>query len=274
MMGQIIEVNGIKLNVHIEGNGPDVILLHGFPDSAQVWRKQIPALVQAGYRVIAPDLRGCGESDAPIGKANYAMDKLVKDVAGLMDGLGITRARVVGHDFGAVLGWFLAIERPERVDRYVAMSVGHPTAYKLAGISQKLRGWYAVLFQIPVLAEILMKSFNWLFMRVLTQNHPEMAQWIMDMSRPGRLTASLNWYRANLVRILFGSTRHAEVPVLGLWSSGDIYLTERHMKLSTLYVDAPWRYERIESTKHWIQLDAPERLNTLLIEYLGQTMGR
>ena len=92
MKGQIIEVNGIKLNVHIEGNGPDVILLHGFPDSSQVWRKQIPALVQAGYRVIAPDLRGCGESDAPVGKSNYTIDKLVKDVAGLMDHLGIKKA--------------------------------------------------------------------------------------------------------------------------------------------------------------------------------------
>lgn len=269
---QTIEINGIKLNVVIEGNGPEVILLHGFPDSAYLWRNQIPALVKAGYRVIAPDLRGCGDSDAPVGKTNYTIDTLIKDVTGLMDHLGIKRAPVVGHDWGAILGWFLAIEHPDRVDRYVALSVGHPTAYKKGGIEQKLRSWYAAAFQFPAIPEILTRSFNWLLMRVLTQNHPEMVHWIEDKSRPGRLTAGMNWYRANFTRMLFGNAGYVEVPVFGIWSTGDIYLTERQMKMSTLYVDAPWRYERIENSSHWIPLDAPERLNKLLIEYLKQTI--
>ena len=118
------------------------------------------------------------------------------------------------------------------------------------------------------------KSFNWLLMRVLTKNHPEISTWIEDKARPGRLTAGLNWYRANILRMLFGSTEHTKVPVLGIWSSGDYFLAERQMKQSALYVDAPWRYERIENSSHWIQLDAPERLNTLLIEYLAQPLGR
>jgi pimeloyl-ACP methyl ester carboxylesterase len=269
---QTIEINGIKLNVIIEGNGPEVILLHGFPDSAYLWRNQIPELVKAGYRVIAPDLRGCGDSDAPEGKTNYTIDTLIKDVTGLMDHLGIKCAPVVGHDWGAILGWFLAIEHPDRVDRYVALSVGHPTAYKKGGIEQKLRSWYAAAFQFPAIPEILTRSFNWLLMRVLTQNHPEMVHWIEDKSRPGRLTAGMNWYRANFTRMLFGNAGHVEVPVFGIWSTGDIYLTERQMKMSTLYVDAPWRYERIENSSHWIPLDAPERLNKLLIEYLKQTI--
>jgi len=274
LKGQIIEVNGIRLNVAIEGDGPDVILLHGFPDSAYIWRKQIPALVKAGYRVVAPDLRGCGDSEAPEGKTNYTIDTLIKDVTGLMDHLGIKRARMIGHDWGAILGWYVAIEHPERVDRYVALSVGHPTAFKKAGIEQKLRSWYAYAFLPPVIPEIVTRSFNWLLMRVLTKNHPEMDRWIEDGSRPGRLTAGMNWYRANVIRLLFGSTKHARVPAFGIWSSGDIFLSERQMKLSTLYVDAPWRYERIENSSHWIQLDAPEHLNKLLIEYLGQSIGR
>ena len=268
--GQTIEVSGIRFNVYIEGNGPAVVLLHGFPDSAHLWRNQIPALVKEGYRAIAPDLRGCGETDAPVGKNNYTLDKLINDVTGLMDHLGIKHAAVVGHDWGAILGWFLAIEHPERVDRYVALSVGHPTAFNRAGIEQKLRSWYAVAFQFPVIPEIMSKSFNWLLFRVLAQNHPEMGCWIEDKSRPGRLTAGMNWYRANFTRMLFGSVGHAKVPVFGIWSTGDIYLTERQMKMSTLYVDAPWRYERIENSSHWIPLDASERLNTLLIEYLKQ----
>jgi len=274
LRGQTVEVSSIRLNVIIEGDGPDVILLHGFPDSSQVWRYQIPALVQAGYRVIAPDLRGCGDTDAPVGKANYSIDVLIKDVTGMMDHLGIRQARMVGHDWGAILGWFVAIEHPERVERYVAMSVGHPTSYKKGGIEQKLRSWYAVAFQFPYITEAMTKSFNWLLLRVLTKNHPEAGRWIEEKSRPGRLTAGINWYRANIIRMLFGSTRHAKVPVLGMWSTGDYFLSERQMKLSTLYVDSSWRYERIENSSHWIQLDAPERLNTLLIEYLKQPMGR
>jgi pimeloyl-ACP methyl ester carboxylesterase len=269
----MVETNGIRLNVMVYGNGPDVVLLHGFPDSAYLWRKQIPALVEAGYRVIAPDLRGSGDSDAPEGKINYTLDKLIKDVAGLVDHLGVKRARVVGHDWGAILGWFFAIEHPEHVDRYVALSVGHPTAYQKAGIAQKLRSWYAVAYQPPAIPEILSKSLNWRFTRVLTGNHPEMDRWIEDKSRPGRLTAAINWYRANLSSILFGSTPHAKVPVFGIWSSGDIYLTERQMTTSSNYVDAPWRYERIENSSHWIPLDAPDRLNALLLEYFGESLG-
>jgi pimeloyl-ACP methyl ester carboxylesterase len=270
LKGQTIEVSGIRLNVVIQGNGPAVVLLHGFPDSGHLWRNQIPALVKEGYRVIAPDLRGCGDSDAPVGKANYTIDTLIKDVTGMMDHLGIKHAAVVGHDWGAILGWFLAIEHPERVDRYVALSVGHPTAFKRDGIEQKLRSWYAIAFQFPIIPEIMSRSFNWLLFRVLAQNHPEMGCWIEDKSRSGRLTAGINWYRANFTRMLFGSTGHVDVPVFGIWSTGDIYLTERQMKMSTLYVDAPWRYERIENSSHWIPLDAPECLNTLLIEYLKQ----
>ncbi|MDT8273659.1 MAG: alpha/beta hydrolase [Desulfomonilia bacterium] len=270
LKGQNIQVNEINLHVVVEGTGPDVIMLHGFPDTSRVWRNQIPALVQAGYRVTVPDLRGCGDTDAPVGKNNYVIDTLMKDVTCMMDHLGIKNARFIGHDWGAILGWFVAIEHPERVERYVAMSVGHPTSYKKGGIEQKLRSWYAVAFQFPYITEVMTQSFNWKLMRVLTKNHPEVRYWIEDKSRPGRLTAGLNWYRANIVRMLFGSPGNAMVPVLGIWSSGDKFLSERQMKQSNLYVKAPWRYERIENSSHWIQLDVPEQLNTLLIEYLAQ----
>lgn len=269
--GQIIEANGIKFNVLVEGHGPEVMLLHGFPDSARLWRHQIPALVRAGYRVIAPDLRGCGDSDAPTGLKNYTIDTLVKDLTALMDCLGIARAAVIGHDWGAIIGWFLAIEHPERVDRYVAISVGHPTAFQKAGIIQKLRSWYAIAFRCPAIPEMLLRAFDWGIFRTLTGHHTEMDNWIADKSRPGRLTAALNWYRANLTRLLFGRTPAARVPVLGIWSSLDVYLTERQMKSSQEYVQAPWRYERIEDVDHWIPLGVPDLLNGLLIEYLGKT---
>ncbi len=271
-MERNIVANGVRFNVIVEGAGPDVILLHGFPDSSLIWRNQIPALVQAGYRVIVPDLRGSGESEAPTGRANYKLAILINDVIGLMDGLGIGKARLVGHDWGAILGWHVALAHPERVDRYVAMSVGHPTSYRKGGFEQKVRSWYAFAFQIPVIPDVVTKAFDWAFAKLLSQNHPELVNWKDDKGRPGRLSAGINWYRANMVHMLFGKTGHAKVPVLGIWSDGDYFLTENQMKLSTLYVDAPWRYERIDNSTHWIQVDQPDRLNALLVGYLGNSL--
>jgi len=268
LKGQTIAAGGVKLNVVVEGKGPDVMLLHGFPDSASLWRNQIPVLEDAGYRVIVPDLRGFGESDAPVGKKNYTIDTIVKDVESVMDQTGTKKCWLVGHDWGAIIGWAFATSHPDRVERYVAISVGHPRAYSKAGIEQKLRAWYAVSFQFTGIAERVTRAHDWFIMRRLTNNHPECKRWIEDMSRPGRLTAGMNWYRANLVRMLAGDFPNVKVPVLGIWSTGDIYLTERQMKDSAAYVDATWRYERIEGSSHWIPLDVPQRLNELLLDYL------
>jgi pimeloyl-ACP methyl ester carboxylesterase len=124
-----LTVNGLSFHVIDEGDGPAVLLLHGFPDSSALWRHQVPALVDAGYRVIAPDLRGFGASDRPEGVAAYAMPTLVADVLGIIDTLDVERADVVGHDWGSGLGWTLAAVVPERVRRLVALSVGHPAGY-------------------------------------------------------------------------------------------------------------------------------------------------
>jgi pimeloyl-ACP methyl ester carboxylesterase len=270
LKGQNIRVNGVNLNVVIEGKGPVVILLHGFPDSAYLWRNQILPLSGEGYRVIAPDLRGFGDSDAPEGKGHYLVDTIVRDVTALVDRLGVGRAIVTGHDWGSVIGWTLSVRHPELVDRYIALSVGHPQAYKKADPMQMLRAWYTAVFQIPGLAEKTMPANDWFIMRRITRNHPETRHWIEDLSRPGRITAGLNWYRANMARMLLTNLPPAKVPVLGIWSAGDIFLTEAQMRGSAKYVDAPWRYERIEDSSHWIPLDAPGRLNRILLEYFKQ----
>jgi pimeloyl-ACP methyl ester carboxylesterase len=123
-----LRVNDVELNVVVQGRGRDVLLVHGFPDDHTVWHNQIPALVDAGYRVIALDTRGCGESEIKPRKGDYAIDKLVADLVALLDALGIAKVRLVGHDWGALQAWCFAMEHPERVDRYIAMSVGHPAA--------------------------------------------------------------------------------------------------------------------------------------------------
>lgn len=265
--GRKIEINGITLNVVIQGSGTPVLLLHGFPDSASLWRGQISFLAERGFRVIAPDLRGFGDSAAPAGRKQYRLEAIAGDIVGLMEHLRIDRAAMVGHDWGAMLGWFLAIHEPCRVERYAALSVGHPRAYR-SDARQLLRGWYAAWFQVPFLSEWSMRIFDWGLLRFLSGNHTEMDRWIEGLSRPGRLTAALNWYRANFSEVLLGDFPPVRVPVLGVWSDGDAFLTEKQMLKSASYIQGDWRYDRIEGSGHWIPLDAAERLNRILFDFL------
>ncbi|MCB1695373.1 MAG: alpha/beta fold hydrolase [Halioglobus sp.] len=263
-----IQINGIRMNVVIVGEGPDVLLVHGYPDTHAIWRHQIPVLVAAGYRVIAPDTRGCGETEISPGRADYNIHNLVADLIGLLDALGIDRVRLVAHDWGAGISWQLAIDHPERVDRYVALSTGHPMAYRSGGLAQKLKGYYTMMFQLPWLPEWLLSGFNWFGLRLLTGFPEEHSQWISQQSRPGRLRAGLNYYRANAGLFISGYSANARVRVLGVWSSGDRFLAEGQMRDSARFVDGTFRYARIEGANHWLQLSGADKFNPLLLDYL------
>ena len=156
-----MRVNDVGFNVVVIGEGPEVLLVHGFPDDHTVWHNQIPALVDAGYRVIALDTRSCGESKIKPHEGDYAIDKLVTDLVALLDALTIAKVRLVGHDWGAVQAWCFAMQYPERVDRYIAMSVGHPAAYIRGGVAQKLKGYYLFCIQLRGVIEFLVTRFDW-----------------------------------------------------------------------------------------------------------------
>jgi pimeloyl-ACP methyl ester carboxylesterase len=261
-------VNGIEMHVLIAGSGPDVLLLHGFPDSHKLWRYQVPALVAAGFRVIAPDLRGYGLTEIPKGGVKaYRMDQLVADVVSLLDVLGVAKVRLVGHDWGAGIGWQAAILHPDRIDRYVAISVGHPTSFKRGGFKQKLSSWYMLMFQLRGFAEWLISVNDFELFGRLSGFPQEVPNWRADLGRPGRLTAALSYYRANIALMLFDSG-NVTVPVMGIWSAGDTALTEQQMVNSARFCKAGWRYERIDGVGHWVPLEAPERLNAFLVDYL------
>lgn len=271
-------VHKLKLGEHHfavteEGRGEPVLMLHGFPDSARLWRHQIPALVDAGYRVIAPDQRGFGASDKPQEVAAYALPEVLGDALALLDHFGLERVRVVSHDWGAAVGWALAAWHPERVERHAALSVGHLSSLWNAGLAQRRLAWYMLLFMRQGLAEDILMRQDWQFFRDLWGHHPEMDTWLADLARPGALTAALNWYRANVDVETWTEEGwvmpHVSVPTMGIWSSGDIYLTETQMVASGQYVDAPWRYERIEGATHWLMLDQPQRITALLLDFLG-----
>jgi pimeloyl-ACP methyl ester carboxylesterase len=256
-----IEANGLSFSVVDAGEGPAVLLLHGFPDSSELWRHQVPALVDAGYRVIAPDLRGFGDSDRPEGADQYVLPLLLLDVVSILDGLGEPRVSVVGHDWGAALSWGMAALVPDRVERLVALSVGHPSAYfALGGLEQLERSWYMLFFQFEGVAEDGLRADDWALFRRWTHGG-DTARHLADLSRPGALTAGLNWYRANIAPAGFASPGPplppVTCPVLAVWSDGDHHCLEPQMVASGRFVDS-----------HWIPLDAPDRLNELLLGFL------
>jgi pimeloyl-ACP methyl ester carboxylesterase len=270
--GRRIEVGGLSMYVVDEGEGEAVVLLHGFPDTSDMWRHQVPALLEAGYRVVAPDLRGRGRTDRPEEVEAYLLGAHVGDVTGLMDVLDIDRAHVVGHDWGAPVGWMLASFIPERVRSLVAVSVGHPAFFLRPSIRQIARFWYIMLFQFAVAEEIITRD-DWQFLRAWGATSPDRDRYVEDLARPGALVAGLNWYRANLPPEIFVSDEidypRITCPVMGVYGAGDMALTEEPMTASAELVEGDWRYERFDDCGHWLTLEAPERFNSLLLDFIG-----
>ena len=268
-----VTANGLSFEVLDEGSGPAVLLLHGFPDSAALWRHQIPALVEAGHRVIAPDLRGFGESDRPADVTGYGMPTLLGDVLGVLDALEVDQVDVVGHDWGAALAWTVAMTLPARVRRLSVLSVGHPAAFFTDAVGQRERSWYMLFFQFPGVAEEALPRDDWALWRTVFGEYGDFDRYLADLSRPGALTAALNWYRANIRPETFGWTTFPQLPavrcpVLGIWSDGDHHCGEAQMLASAQHVAGPWHYQRITGASHWIPLDAPAEVSRLLVEFL------
>ncbi|HEV2375496.1 MAG TPA: alpha/beta fold hydrolase [Streptosporangiaceae bacterium] len=272
--GQIrtVEVGEISLCVEDHGSGDPVLLIHGWPDSAYLWRHQIPFLTARGFRVIAPDMRGFGRSGRPPHVSDYTLQNAVSDVAAVLDTFGIETAHVVGHDWGAAVAWLTAMFLPERVRRLVALSVGCPGSGPT--LRQQEMSWYQLLFQFEGIAEATIAYDNWAWLREFTRGNGDLERYVEDLSRPGALTASLNWYRANLAPRMPGPSPQfppVTAPTLGIWSTGDHYIDGELMEKSGGRVRGPWRHVVIPGPSHWIPLDAPGQLNELLLDWLRQS---
>ena len=269
--GRIIEANGISLYVEEHGDGVPVLLLHGWPDSARLRRHQVPALAAGGYRVITPDLRGFGRSEQPAEVRSYGLRNVVGDIRALLDQLGVETAHVVCHDWGAAVAWLTAILHPDRVRTLTVISVPHP--FSPPNLRQHEMAWYTLFFQFYGVAEATIQHDDWAWLRAFTRGAGDLDQAIADLSRPGALTASLNWYRANLAPRMPGPAPElppVTAPTLAIWSDGDHYLDGERVKKSAVFVQGRWRYEEIPGASHWVPLDAPERLNELLLDWLRQ----
>lgn len=281
----MLRANGLDFACDVAGEGPDVALcLHGFPESRFSWRYQLPVLAEAGWRAVAPDLRGYGGSSRPTGKAAYHIDHLVDDVAAMFDALGARRKLLVAHDWGAVIAWVVAMRRRVALDGLIIMNVPHPTVFGelIAHYwPQRLKSWYVAFFQLPWLPEAMLARNNadgiakaFLNMAVdKTMFPPD----VLDVYRqnalqPGALTAMINYYRANL-GILNEVAPQITVPTLMLWGEEDkaldIKLTEnygRHVR--------DFRLVRFPGVSHWVQQEAPDAVNAAMLDWLTEKRFR
>ena len=277
MGSSTVTANGLDFRVIEEGRGEPVVLLHGFPDTADVWRNQVPALADAGFRVIAPDQRGCGQSDRPDGPESYDYEALLGDVVGIVDALGIGRFSVIGHDWGAVLAWAMASFMPDRVDRMAALSAPHPEElFPIASVEQARMSYYILQFQHPGVAEQWLRADNWRNFREGWAGGDTDAQ-IADLSEPGKLESRIDWYRANITAETMFTPQPevmlpVSIPVLLVHGERDQFLSEESFLRSEARCTGPFRYERLD-TGHWMPTEQPHDVTRLLQEFLGSARG-
>ena len=272
MESRMVQNGDVNLYLEVDGDGPTVLLLHGWPDTGVLWDEVAPELVRSGFRVAIPDLRGCGRSDKPEDLESYRVHRLVSDVVAIIEALDVERVHLVGHDWGANLAWVTASYRGDLVDRLVPISVGHPTAFASAGLSQQVKSWYMLLFHFDGLGEAFLRKDDYDAMHRWVR-HPRTEQIIAELERDGQMRAHLMWYRANVRPDIFVSPPpelpRIQSPTMGVWSSGDGALGERQMTESGLFCDNGFTYLRLESFGHWIPLEAPSELSRALIDFLA-----
>jgi pimeloyl-ACP methyl ester carboxylesterase len=274
-------VNGIRLHVVEAGSGPPVVLLHGFPEFWYSWRHQLPALADAGYRAVAPDLRGYNLSDKPPGVRSYRPGELVADVAALIEQLGAGPAVVVGHDWGGVIAWLLFMRRPDLVRGIVVMNAPHPATFmrELPHARQLLRSWYMFFFQLPWLPEAVLQFQRFGMVRNTLRWQPvhrdaftpdDTERYRQALAQPGALTAAINYYRAAFRYRREGerSFRPVRGPALVIWGERDAYLSPHVLDgLAAWAPDA--RLARLPDASHWVQNDASDEVNRLLLQFLA-----
>jgi pimeloyl-ACP methyl ester carboxylesterase len=258
-------------------DGPVVVLLHGFPEFWYSWHQQIEPLASAGFRVVVPDQRGYNKSTKPRGVASYALSQLTSDVLAVADQLGQDHIFLAGHDWGAAVAWSVALLHPRRIAKLAILNVPHPSVmrrYLNTNRRQLRRSWYMFFFQLPWLPEAAFSAFNFrLGVRSLihssrpnTFSPEDLARYRVAWSRPGALTATINWYRAAFrYRSKFPDST-VRVPTRILWGERDAFLLSEMAHDSLRYCDSVELYT-FANASHWLQHEEPARVSELLIDF-------
>ena len=280
-------VNGVRLHYVTQGEGPLLILLHGFPEFWYSWRYQIPALAQH-FTVVAPDLRGYNESDKPTGVAHYHIDRLTGDVEGLIRAFHAERAVIIGHDWGGGVAWAFAAHYPHMTERLVVLNCPHPGAFQkvLTKNRQQLRrSWYIFYFQLPWLPELGLRLFRRRFieqafrgMAVRKEAFPdeELRKYAEALRTPGRARAAINYYRAAFRhRLRHGALHLPKIPrpTLLIWGEEDRALGKELTYDMDEYFSDRLEIKYIPECSHWVQQEQPELVNRYLLEFLAASSG-
>jgi pimeloyl-ACP methyl ester carboxylesterase len=260
----------LKLEYLSEGDGPLVVLLHGFPESRITWKRQLSALAHAGFHAVAPDLRGYGHSPKPKGVDAYRVTEVAGDVIELIESLS-SQCVLVGHDWGAITAWTVAMMRPDLIRKLVIASVPHPAAIAREikrSNKQKVRLLYQLFFRLPVLPELFMRLFGRKLLRVAGRFTPDEIDAYVKQWRNGSLTPMLNYYRAlprsrGALRKIF---RKLDMPVLILWGEREpVFLASTIEDMGEWVSDV--HIERFPRARHFVQCDEPDRVSQLLIDF-------
>ncbi len=273
------------------GDGPLVVMLHGFPESWYSWRHQLRARAPS-YKCVAPELRGYGESDAPRGIRHYRVEELAGDLRGLIRHFGRDRAVVIGHDWGGAIAWVASLMHPEVVERLVILNCPHPRQMRRnlrSNFRQLLRSWYIFFFQLPFLPELTLRAGNFFLpLRAIREGavHKEaftedvLSHFRQALSPPYALTAALNYYRA-LARLDFlpepaaghWMARKVQAPTLVIWGEQDIALTrDLTYGMEDLFANR-FQIEYVADSGHWVQQEKPELVNRLIADFLSAPAG-
>jgi pimeloyl-ACP methyl ester carboxylesterase len=249
------------LSFDVSDRGPEggevVVLLHGFPENKESWDAIAPALVDAGYRVLAPDQRGYSPGARPRGRRSYTLPHLVGEVLALADAAGADRFHVVGHDWGGIVAWALAGQHPERLASMTSLTTPHASAFarSILTSTQLLRSWYMLFYQLPGLPERSMTTAagGRMFVRTMVRSglSEERAEAYLAMLRSGAAGPAINWYRG-LPFAASTTMRPIRVPTLYVYAGADFALGRTAAEATGRYVEAEYRYEVIEGASHWL----------------------